>query len=100
MMPKAQMIGSMAAKPNCQSTVSSSTMTPTGATMLPATSGRMCATKVWVCAESSSMILRMRPVFCVSKNPSGTRMSRCIALRRMLVSTRNAARCENMSAAK
>ena len=73
---------------------------PIGATTLPATSGSMCATKVWVWLESSSIILRMRPVFCVSKKPNGTRISRSMAVRRILVSMRKAERCESMRAAK
>ena len=100
MMANAPTMGSIEAKPNCQSTASSSTITPMGATTLPATSGRMWAKNVWVCAESSSMILRIRPVLWVSKKPNGARMSRSMARRRMLVSTRKAAKCEHMSTTK
>ena len=55
---------------------------------------------VCVIVALSSMILRIRPVGFLSKNPSGSLSSFFMVILRMLPSRRNATKCEQTSAAK
>ena len=48
----------------------------------------------------SSIILRIRPVVLPSKKPNGMATTRRMAYLRILLSTRNAAKCEHISAPK
>ena len=100
MMPIAVKTGTRQASPNRQSKAAISATASSGTSAVPAMSGSWWARKEWVMLALSSIILRIRPVVLLSKKPSGMPTMRRMALLRMLLSTRNAAKCEHISAPK
>ena len=100
MMPIAVNTGTRQAKPSRQSNTAMSATDSKGTSAVPAMSGSWWARNEWVMPALSSMILRILPLVVVSKKPSGMLTMRRMALLRMLLSTRNAAKCEHISAPK
>ena len=98
--PPAMISGIMQASPSCQLIAKIRTAAITGTSRVAARSGSWCARKEWVMPALSSIILRMRPLVVLSKNPRGISTTLFIASLRMLDSTRKAARCEDIRARK